>query len=57
MQLKMKGGGIMSLHDYKFILARYEVLLEEAEKLGSKEEVLDLIRREIKTLKKTLSYD
>jgi len=44
----------MSLHDYKFILAKFEVLLEEAEILGTKEEVLDLIRREIKTLKKTI---
>lgn len=45
----------MSVHDYKFILAKYEVILEEAEKLGTKEEVLDLIRREIKTLKKVIS--
>jgi len=45
----------MSVHDYKYILSKFEVLLEEAEKAGTKEEVLELIRREIKTLKKVIS--
>ena len=45
----------MSVHDYKFILAKFEVILEEAEKAGTKEEVLELIRREIKTLKKVVA--
>ena len=45
----------MSVHDYKFILAKFEVILEEAEKAGTKEEILDLLRREIKTLQKVIS--
>jgi len=45
----------MSVHDYKYILSKFEVILEEAEKAGTKEEVLELIRREIKTLKKVIT--
>ena len=47
----------MSAHDYRYILSKFEVLLEEAELLGTKEEVLTLIRREIKTLKKALGLN
>jgi hypothetical protein len=45
----------MSVHDYKYILSKFEVLLEDAEKLGTKEEVLELIRKEIRTLRKVIS--
>ena len=45
----------MSVHDYKYILSKFEILLEEAEKAGTKEEVLELIRKEIRTLKKVIS--
>ena len=45
----------MSVHDYKFFLAKFEIILEEAEKAGTKEEVLELIRREIRTLQKVIS--
>ena len=45
----------MSVHDYKYILSKFEILLEEAEKAGTKEEVLDLIRKEIRTLKKVIA--
>lgn len=47
----------MSEHDYRYILSKFEVLLEEAQELGTKEEVLHLIRREIKTLKKALGIN
>jgi hypothetical protein len=45
----------VSEHDYKYILAKFEVLLEEAEKADTKECVIDLIRREVSTLKKVIS--
>ena len=47
----------MSAHDYRYILSKFEVLLEEAEQFDTKEEVLNLIRREIKTLKKALGLE
>jgi len=45
----------MSVHDYKYILSKFEILLEEAEKAGTKEEVLDLIRKEIRIFNKVIS--
>ena len=47
----------MSAHDYRYILSKFEILLEEAQELGTKEEVLNLIRREIRTLKKALGLN
>jgi hypothetical protein len=45
----------MSVHDYKYVLSKFEILLEEAEKADTKEVVLELIRREIRTLRKVIS--